>query len=1205
MGADRRQSWALKEGDRIQCGDTVYIITSDPIGYGGSAVVYAARRTDTHLRYAIKECFPAGGDYRRQDGVIVPLDRSDSLSGRLLERFRRGAEMEQRTGQIIHNTSDRAVCIRELLHPQSITFQSETYHVADGSVFAVLDRMDLKSKSFDAILEEIRDTCSPEELRLTRGLPGIHTTACLMEEILTALEQVHSARDPERPQVSGYYFGDLHGGNIRFTGSRIHDGIVGTAHLIDFGSARELDADGFTEPLLDENVFAAMGIRPPEMLSGSIFRLSRQSDLFSAGCLMLRCVATQQKLLPYQALPCVGPDFLDAADGRYIGCGPELLAIVNEILDRATARDFTRRYSSAAEMLQQIRRLKTASAPLKNRLNLSLSTLADGEFLGRESDRRKLDRFLENRINPIILWGFPGLGKTELAIDYARRKSRSAGVYFVRFRHSFRATVTGPIADAFSGYSRNLPNGRPKPEDRVYREVLQLLGQCSADDILIIDHADSPGGSFSDLCTEEYRDLCRLPMHLLLTTRSDPEGGGQWHEVGPLDRRSLHKMMLRHAALLPDQMDSMIDAVNAHTLTLDLMARTIARSHYAITPETLLQKLHSGAAAELPQVSTTHDRSSRRIRLQEHLQTLFDLSSIDQEQRTVLCCATLMPPEGMDAVLFRACLPVPDAMTCLTSAGWLTVTDGNRLSIHPVVREVCRASLVPDREQCRSFLHHLRSQCTAPEHALQAASCFAAARHLPGPPDPADAIQAAALYRLAGQYGPAMEHARRALDLSRISFPANHPELAVAWSNLGALYGDMGDYALELEYQLEALRIRQTALPPDHPDLAASYTALGTACGDQGDLKKELQYQQQALHIREACLLPDHPDLADSYARVGDVLCRLGDHRSGVTQQLRALRIRQSILPSNHPDLASSHNNLGKSLCELGKTQEALSHFLDALRIRQTCFSPMHPVIAQSHNNLAVAYALLGNPRRELEHRLSCLKIRRAFLQPDDPKLTDACRNVAKVYAKLKDPEHELEYFLQLLELQTTFLPENDPKLAPTYRHIAMICGELGMQPQRQEYLLKAARAGHLGSMNDLALMFLRSGNDPQALQWLQEAYTRGDGSAANTLGVLYLEGRGVPKDPQKGHSLLLTAACRGSRAAHRHLGRLYLGCWAGAEHFPRDSRQALLHLTQAQKMGATGDEALIRQARTMLAEAERSAHTLSLPEFPFRDDLL
>ena len=145
------------------------------------------------------------------------------------------------------------------------------------------------------------------------------------------------------------------------------------------------------------------------------------------------------------------------------------------------------------------------------------------------------------------------------------------------------------------------------------------------------------------------------------------------------------------------------------------------------------------------------------------------------------------------------------------------------------------------------------------------------------------------------------------------------------------------------------------------------------------------------------------------------------------------------------------------------------------------------------------------------------------------------------------------------------------------------LCGELQLPRQEQMYLEKAARTGHVNSMNALALRLRKEGNDHQALHWLKEAYARGDCSAANILGILYIEGKCVPKDLQKGYTLLLTAASRGSRAAHRHLGRLYLGCFPGAEEFPWNPKQALLHLNQAREMGAVGDEPLIHRAQQLL----------------------
>lgn len=1175
MAEDPRRQWVLKKGDQIACADAVYTITDEPIGYGGSAVIYPARRSDTHLFYAIKECFPLEGNYHRPEGIITPWDPEDAASAGALDHFRRGLDDEQRTGQIIHNSSDRAICIRQILRPRSVTVSGRRCDQVGGAVFAVLDRIDTKFKSFDRLLEEIRSSYPPKERRRRQGLPHIYTTACLMEEVLTALQQVHRARDPERPQVSGYYFGDLHGGNIFFSGSSIPEGVVGKAHLIDFGSARELDETGFTGLLRSGEVYCAKGIRPPEMLDAEQFRLNRSADIFSAGCLMLRCVATKARLRPYARLSCVGPDFLEADDGAFIGCGPELLGLVNDILDRATAMEPDRRYGSAEEMLVQIRRLKERAAPLKNRLNTGLSTLADGAFVGREADRTQLDQYLARHINPIILHGFPGLGKTELAIDYARRRSGTGRVCFVRFDRSFRETVTGPIANAFSGYDRNLPNGKPKPDDRVYQEVLALLRQYEPDDLLIIDHADHPGRTFAQLQDDgAYGDLCALPMHLILTTRAEPNGAGQWHRVDILDHKHLRKMMRRHVSLPDEALDGLIDAAGSHTLMLDLMARTLARS--GMTAQTLLESFRSAAPMpELPQIDTTHERSSRRMQLQEHLDVLFDLSGIGDDARNVLACAVLLPSEGLDVQLFQDCLPRTAPLEQLVGCGWLTVTEG-LLRMAPVLREVCRSRLSPDEDRCGPFLRRLWECRANAADPLPVARIFAGAAALSGTEDPIRLHQAGMTYRQAGQYRKSLEYARRALQVSRTLLPPQDLRLAVYYSNLAAALGDAGEYTQALECQQQALHIRERLLPKDHPDLAASYCGVGTAFGDLGDDLQELEYQQRALHIRENTLPQDHLDLADSHSRVGDVLCALNQHQAGIAHQQTALMIREARLPPDHPDLASSHNNLGKSLCETGNLPGGLDHFRTALQIRQASLPQLHPALAQSHHNLAVVYGHLRNYPMELHHRLECLRIHQELLPPEDPKLPKSCCAIAQLYGRMGQRENELEFFLRALELMRAYTPEADPKLIPLYCYVSNIYREMKLPVQHRFYLGKAADAGHTGSMTELAHLLLHEGAHQEALRLLRRAYDRGDASAANTLGFLMLQGQALPRNIRQGHRLLLTAAERGSSAAHRHLGRLYLGQYTTPEDkFPTDPQRALYHLRQA---GDPADRELIRR---------------------------
>ncbi len=55
---DFRERWLLNIGDAIKAGEYTYVIIGKPLGFGGSAVIYPAKRSESELLYAMKECFP-------------------------------------------------------------------------------------------------------------------------------------------------------------------------------------------------------------------------------------------------------------------------------------------------------------------------------------------------------------------------------------------------------------------------------------------------------------------------------------------------------------------------------------------------------------------------------------------------------------------------------------------------------------------------------------------------------------------------------------------------------------------------------------------------------------------------------------------------------------------------------------------------------------------------------------------------------------------------------------------------------------------------------------------------------------------------------------------------------------------------------------------------------------------------------------------
>ena len=389
---DYRLDWILREGDTIQTADAVYTITGEPIGLGGSSVLYPASKSGSHLDYAIKECFPANpAAYQRTNGIVRTMDPTDELNQNKLTEFREIISKEKELGQKIRNTTMRAVSVWDELLPVSITTGGETFHEVFNGGFSVLERFDKKGRFFNELLGDIRNTCPPEERRTTFGLPSIQLTVQIMEQALRALKQVHDA---------GYYFGDLSGSNLLLTECDLEKRHVGIGHLIDFGSTRKLEADGYTAPIINEPVFSTDGFKPFEIrdYKDNELRLGKQADVYSAGCLFLHCVLSPAKIKTLGESPSAGSNILTEANGKSIGCAGRALQLVNEILDKATQYNPDDRYADASEMLDAVLELKKYTEPPKHLLPSNLSS--PDYWVPHSRDRELAAAAKSSRLNP-------------------------------------------------------------------------------------------------------------------------------------------------------------------------------------------------------------------------------------------------------------------------------------------------------------------------------------------------------------------------------------------------------------------------------------------------------------------------------------------------------------------------------------------------------------------------------------------------------------------------------------------------------------------------------------------------------------------------------------------------------------------------------------------------------------------------------------
>ena len=171
---------------------------------------------------------------------------------------------------------------------------------------------------------------------------------------------------------------------------------------------------------------------------------------------------------------------------------------------------------------------------------------------------------------------------------------------------------------------------------------------------------------------------------------------------------------------------------------------------------------------------------------------------------------------------------------------------------------------------------------------------------LPAGSQSADALheQAMQLYK-AGRYADALPLFQRALTQRESELGPDHPDTALALTNLAQLYWAQGQYAQALPLLQRALAIREKALGPEHVDTGQSLHNLARTHHALGQHAEAMAYYQRSLAIREKALGPEHPDTAASAQQYGGALLGPGpvSRRPWRTARARARHPRESARP--------------------------------------------------------------------------------------------------------------------------------------------------------------------------------------------------------------------------------------------------------------------------------------------------------------------
>ncbi|HEY7199567.1 MAG TPA: tetratricopeptide repeat protein [Candidatus Dormibacteraeota bacterium] len=273
--------------------------------------------------------------------------------------------------------------------------------------------------------------------------------------------------------------------------------------------------------------------------------------------------------------------------------------------------------------------------------------------------------------------------------------------------------------------------------------------------------------------------------------------------------------------------------------------------------------------------------------------------------------------------------------------------------------------------------------------------------------------------------------------------PDDHRTIATL-SALGSLLQAQGDLAGAQAALERALPLAEATLGANHPDTAVILTNLAWTLRFQGDLAGARLHLERALAISERTLGQDHPETVGRLDGLGVLLREQGDLPAARGYAERAMDALERTLGPDHPRTLVAINNVGLLLREQGDLKAARTCLEHALVVSERTLGPEHPDTATALDNMGTLLQAEGDLPAARQHIERALAIRERSLGADNPATGTSYNNLGMLIRQQGNLDEARTYLEQALIVSQRVLGPYDPQTATSYNNLGTLLLELG-----------------------------------------------------------------------------------------------------------------------------------------------------------------
>ncbi|KAH8804492.1 violaceus kinesin [Xylogone sp. PMI_703] len=290
-----------------------------------------------------------------------------------------------------------------------------------------------------------------------------------------------------------------------------------------------------------------------------------------------------------------------------------------------------------------------------------------------------------------------------------------------------------------------------------------------------------------------------------------------------------------------------------------------------------------------------------------------------------------------------------------------------------------------------------------------------------------------------GEYLEAEQMYQQTLNLKTTVLGDNHPDTLKSAANLAEALSHRGQYKAAERMHRKTLEARKRILGKRHPDVMVSMQYLAQVLVLQGRLIEAEQMHRETRYLRIKVLGAECPSTLSSMSYLAECLSKLGRYADAEQMHEQTLKTRIKVLGLEYPATLASMSCLGVAQLKLGKYSEAERTQREVLAHRIKVLGSQHPHTLITKRWLVDTLQHQGKYDEAMNIIQEVLELQRKLLGYKHPDTLCALSSLADIHACQNNLDTAKDLYQEISNIRTETLGSEHPHTLSTMSSLAEV----------------------------------------------------------------------------------------------------------------------------------------------------------------------